>query len=239
MFDYLSAHTRTYVIVAWGGVLSLVIASLMVSHWVSLPRPAIGDSFASLNLTHLTPTTSFAGGQYTSIGQSFAGEQTHEMVSKRDNIWAFHVIYQSCPCSRRVLKHLLERTVIVGASETILLVLDTGDHASTGLNGPCQSDEAAIRDQAIARGYLVQAITPEELRSSHGIEASPLLLIVDAEGIVLFSGGYTSRKRGLSYQDEATIQAVLNGETPDPIPVFGCAVSEQLQKIVDPLGLKY
>lgn len=138
-------------------------------------------------------------------------------------VLALHFLYGDCPCSRNVLDHVLERDPIDGIRERIVFV---------GKKDPREPI-------AESRGYETERVSPVELRSRYGVESAPLLVVVDARGTILHSGGYTSRKRGVNVQDESIIRSVIQGDSEDQLPVLGCAVSKELQSAVDPLGLKY
>ncbi|MEM0924603.1 MAG: hypothetical protein AAGJ83_01065 [Planctomycetota bacterium] len=136
---------------------------------------------------------------------------------------AIHVFYGNCPCSQRVLDKLLGRTAMQPIQERIVFV---------GKPDPRE-------DQASKRGYQVERVTRDELRSRYGVQAAPLLMLVDDRGRILYSGGYTDRKQGPSIQDVAIIESILDGVATESLPVFGCAVSQELQQVIDPFGLKY
>lgn len=89
-----------------------------------------------------------------------------------------------------------------------------------------------------AQGYSVDCITPEELLSKYGVEATPLLMILDPDGQQRYIGGYTSRKQLLDVQDKVILDQLMSGQEVEPLPLFDCAVSGRLKSLVDPLGLK-
>ena len=128
-----------------------------------------------------------------------------------------------CPCSRRVLRRVLERNPVDGAAERIVLV-----------GHDIQPDKAAID-----RGFDVDTVTPVELKAKYGVESAPLLLVADSVGRILYSGGYTDRKQGYEVKDQRVIEGLVAGEQVESLPVYGCAVSSELQALVDPLRLKY
>ncbi len=74
--------------------------------------------------------------------------------------------------------------------------------------------------------------------TKYGIESAPLMIVDDAHGVIRYAGGYTSRKQGLDYQDQAIVHQLLSGAEVDPLPLFGCAVSQRLKQMVDPFRLK-
>ena len=197
----------------WATILSVVIASLMVGHWVTLPHPEIGDQLA--------------------IGQQSSGETANSEtansetaepeVSDAGNLTAYHFLYGECPCSQRILKRLLARPTLRGINEKIVLI---GDNAEVVAN-------------ASACGYKLDVVTPPELNTKYGVESAPLLVVTDRDAKILYSGGYTTRKQGPVIQDEAILLALMDGRVAEDLPVYGCAVSRELQALVDPFRLKY
>jgi hypothetical protein len=97
-------------------------------------------------------------------------------------------------------------------------------------------NELAARAQS--HGYSVDHVSPEQLKAQYGIEAAPLLAVVDPQRRVRYAGGYTARKQVLDIHDLAIITDLMNGQRVSTLPVYGCAVSKSLQEIVDPLGIK-
>ena len=183
----------------WAGSLCVVIASLMVGHWVSLPHP--------------TPGTKL----------SINDGENEESSSKPSEFLTYHFLYSDCPCSRRVLKQIANRSSIREANEKVVLV------------GEAVEIESTLRQN----GFEVEVTSPASLKSKWGVESAPLMVMTDREGTILYSGGYTSRKQGLDYQDEEIINQVISGEHVPGLPLYGCAVSKSLKALVDPLNLKY
>lgn len=182
---------------SWIGGLLLVGTSLMVGHWVTLPHPHRGETLPS------------------TVGLS----ATNAGV---DEVFTFHFLYGDCPCSRRILGHVLRRSPIVGANERIVLI---------GEDPQGQAD-------AIARGFEIDVVTPAELERRYGVESAPLLVISDQLGTIRYSGGYTSRKQGLDIQDQSIIEKTVVGQDIDGLPLYGCAVSKSLKAFIDPLNIK-
>lgn len=188
----LKSRLTTAAIVLWGSFLTCAMATLMAGHWVSLPHPQTGTVLQG------------------------AEEQCLEHVN------VFHFLYGDCACSRKLLKQLLKREVVSGASERIVLI----------------GDDPEAEETAISIGFKVSIVTPTELKQQYGVESAPLLLIADDAGTILYSGGYTSRKQGLDNQDVDIIHAILGGQQYSELPVYGCAVSKSLKSLIDPLNLK-
>ncbi len=142
----------------------------------------------------------------------------------QESMWlGVHVLYSDCGCSRRVLKHLFETTRPAGIAEKLLLV---GAHPEF---------EAGARQA----GIEVQVLRPRELKEVYGLEAAPLFIVADPDGELRYVGGYTERKRGLAIRDLEIIQSLQEREQVGELPLFGCAVSQRLQDMLDPIGLKY
>ncbi len=179
----------------WSAIALLVMSSLMAGHWLSLPHPGVGHTFPV------------------------------ESPLDDTKVSAFHFLYADCPCSQRVLDHLLERDCVPNANETIVLIAKSG-----------QDSKCLVTPK---RGFELEVVTPEALMRKYRIESAPLLVVVNHKSRIVYSGGYTSRKQGPDIQDEAIIAGLSTGSEPEQLPVFGCAVSAELQQLLDPLRLKY
>ncbi len=190
------------VIPVWALLLTFLCASLMVSHWVSLPAPQVGSTLQAISADN------------------------DRMVSSRlvttNSFQVSHFLYVDCPCSRRVLDYLAERSPLATASERIVFI--------------CDDDQKALPSTEI--GFSVDVVTSRQCLAKYGVESAPLMVVTDKDGRIQYSGGYTNRKQGLDYQDRAIVQRLMLGEKVDSLPVFGCAVSQRLKQIVDPIGMK-
>jgi len=183
----------------WAAGASVVMAALMASHWVALPRPAHDDSRLNASLAALPRD------------EQHARWRMH------------HVLYAECGCSRRVLEHIAARTRTDDVDEVVLLVGDDSDV------------ERLCRDSSLR----LELVSEDQLAQRFGVEAAPLLVITDPSGATRYCGGYTDRKRGLAYQDLATLARLRAGEHAPPLPVYGCGIADSLRAALDPLGLKY
>jgi hypothetical protein len=180
----------------WAPSCLVLVACLMVAHWVTLPVPESHDPRLAKGLDGL----------------------------HRGPGWlAVHVLYAECPCSQKLVRHLLDRGALPDVEETILLV---GDDGSLAADAP-------------ARGYAVEVVTQVELARRFGVESAPLLAVVDPRGTVRYVGGYTPRKQGADVHDVEIVAALRRGDGAAELPLFGCAVSRELQAMLDPLNLKY
>lgn len=193
-----SINYASYLVLAiWAGILTIAVSSLMAGHWVTLPHPEAGDQFVA--------------------NVQLAGSEDSSPIA------TFHFLYGDCPCSRRVLNHVIDRKAIDHANERIVLI------------GEDPQQQLAAENA----GFDVDTVTPEGLMERYGIESAPLLVVTRADGTILYSGGYTSRKQGLDYQDTDAINSALAGNVMEGLPPYGCAVSKRLQDMIDPLSLKY
>jgi hypothetical protein len=136
---------------------------------------------------------------------------------------AFHVIAEKCACSVKVLEGLVGRGVRPGVVEKVLFI---------------GSEGSAWKKDLSAKGFEFEVVTMETLATQFGIEGAPLFVVLNPQGDVVYSGGYSKRKQGES-EDITILNAALANADVTALPLFGCAVSRDLQKKLDPLGLKY
>lgn len=137
---------------------------------------------------------------------------------------AIHVLYAECRCSRRIAQHLLSSKRPAGTSEHVVLV----------------GAEAELERALAARGFDVRVTTADALASELHVEGAPMLIVLDGEGHVRYSGGYTTRKQGADVRDVDIIERTRNmggAGVLEALPIFGCAVSEELRKRLDPAGV--
>jgi hypothetical protein len=144
---------------------------------------------------------------------------------RRDAGQAFivHVISAGCSCTERLFTHLVERPRFAGAKEVMLFV----------------GEDAEKQRLAEAAGVGFVTTSPEALAADYGIEAAPLLVAFDAAGRLRYAGGYYNHPSTLLPLDARIEAELAQGALPEPLPVFGCAVSSRLQKSLDPLGVVY
>jgi len=141
-----------------------------------------------------------------------------------DTGWlVIHVLYGKCPCSQRIRTHLIDRKRTPDAAETVLII--DGD----------ESMAAPLRDA----GFAVRTLTAAELRDRYHIEAAPLLVVASPSGELRYRGGYTARPSSTEVHDVEIIRDARSASPPESLPLFGCAVSRELQRALDPLGIKY
>ena len=136
-----------------------------------------------------------------------------------------HIMYRSCPCSRRTIEHLITSPRPAGLDELVLMVDDEGHPGS---------DDARLR----AVGFRVEVITPAVLHDRFHVEAAPVLVVARPDHELAYVGGYNRSKQNPAYEDVAIIDAAGQRDAPAPLPVFGCATSDRLARQLDPLGLR-
>jgi hypothetical protein len=134
-----------------------------------------------------------------------------------------HALYSHCRCSERILTHLLKRAAVSGVQEHVLWI------------GPSPERESELQ----TAGFAVHTITPQQLKRDFAAVAVPLLIVADARDRLRYSGGYTTRSQGADIRDQAILQNLMWTGAQTELPVFGCAVSRSLQKLLDPFALKY
>lgn len=150
--------------------------------------------------------------------------ETRNRMAQTEGTWqALHVLYRDCGCSQRVARHLLHQGPHPRCQERIVMV------------GEPDPRWAA---QATERGFPIEFLTSQELAVRYQIEAAPLLVILDPMGEVVYAGGYTRRKQGADFQTHQLIESLQQGQSVEVLPVYGCAVSEKMQALVDPLRIK-
>jgi hypothetical protein len=134
-----------------------------------------------------------------------------------------HVLSAGCSCTDRLFAHLVTRQPLAGAEEVVLFV----------------GDDLPKRAAAARAGLAFVTLTAADVTDRYGLEAAPVLLAFDARGSLRYAGGYYDHPAAVWPRDERVHARIASGETPESLPVFGCAVSPRLQASLDPLGLVY
>jgi hypothetical protein len=141
---------------------------------------------------------------------------------RRDTIGnlVVHVVYAECSCSRALFAHLIARRKLPGAEEAILFV------------------GADIKKQELAHraGFTFTAVSAQELASHFGLEAAPVLIVIDSSGRLGYAGGYYAHPAAIVPLDEKIYARMATGAKVEPLPVFGCAVSARLQQSLNPFA---
>ncbi len=132
-----------------------------------------------------------------------------------------HVLYAECRCSQRIAEHLLDAPRPEDTTEEVLLV----------------GHDADLEARLAARSFRVLSLRPEELGERFHIVAVPSFLVTAPDGSIRYAGGYTARKQGPDPRDRAIVQDLRMGKDVEPLPIFGCAVGEKLERQLNPLGL--
>lgn len=142
----------------------------------------------------------------------------------RGSWFAVHILYRPCPCSGRIVDHLLGSRRPAGLRELVVLV-----------------DDVAREDDTVrglrARGFAVELSTPAELAARWNDEAAPLFIVADPDGAVGYVGGYNRHKQSPRIEDLAIVADLQAARVSVARPVFGCATSARLARRADPLGL--
>ncbi|MBC2606760.1 hypothetical protein [Pelagicoccus albus] len=136
-----------------------------------------------------------------------------------------HVLAEECPCSRSVLDYLLERGANSGVREEVIL-LDATDESVEKLR---------------ELGFLVSTADSEGFCSRFGSEGVPFFQVVEGGAKPSYSGAYFDnafRATG-GFLDLKTLSRLQGGGIVVNRPVYGCATSDRLKAVLDPLGLKY
>jgi hypothetical protein len=151
---------------------------------------------------------------------------THALLdlrAKPGSMLLVHVIYGRCSCTERLFRHLVQRRALPDMDEAILFV----------------GDDAAKREAARKAGFRFATVTAAELEARFDLQVAPVLFAFARDGRLAYAGGYFDRPAAVVALDERIISEVQRGAPAEPLPVYGCAVSPELQKSVDPLGIVY
>jgi len=132
------------------------------------------------------------------------------------------VIDSDCSCARSLFGHLVSRGPFRGVEELILFV----------------GADPKKRELAERSGFEFAALSDNELISRFGIESAPVLLVFNAAGRLRYAGGYYDHPAAITPVDERIHRQLDSGAHVEPLPVFGCAVSQRLRDALDPLRLR-
>lgn len=136
---------------------------------------------------------------------------------------AVHALVSHCKCSQRILAHLLQRAAIRGVHEHVVWIGSQPE-----------------REAELARaGFRVHTVSPLALKRDFGAVAVPLFIVAARGGELHYVGGYTTHAQGADIRDVAILGQVRASRALEDLPIFGCAVSRSLQKLLDPFALKY
>jgi hypothetical protein len=196
-----------------------------------LVRASLGAVFAAWGVLAFAVATSLAAVHFYTLPKPEAwdvalvtalGALREKTDAKR---WlAVHVLYADCRCSQRILEHLKSSTRPAAVREKLLLVGDV-------------EQRAAASKLLGTRGFSVIGTTADALRAHFHIESAPLLLVLDPDDVVRYAGGYSARKQGIALLDAQIIRELVAKRRPAELPLFGCAVSKELQRVLDPVSV--
>jgi hypothetical protein len=182
--------------------------------WVPVTLIPVSTLMAGHLLTLPTPASE---AQLTERLQAEAA-----LGSRPGTHYVLHVLAEKCRCSQRVIEHLLARGPEPSFTEKVLLI----------------SRDNGAGEQFLAQGFGFERLTSEELRARYGIKGAPLMLVLGVGGRLEYSGGYSRRKQG-ALEDVPILRTIAAGGHSQALPLFGCAVSRDLQRELDPLELTY
>lgn len=134
---------------------------------------------------------------------------------------AVHVVSEGCGCSMRVIRKLAERKARKDVSETVVLVGKLPD------------------EELRAGGFVVEHVSANEVEQRYGVKGGPWLKVWTPGGELKYSGGYSGRQIASvgDVGDDEILSSVVRGESVSARPAFGCAISSEMKRAVDPLGL--
>lgn len=182
--------------------------------WILLPAWFLVSTLVSATLLarHLVPLPAGAVAD-TRLGALRADATRGWLV--------VHALYAGCKCSEQIVHHLAGRGPSGDANEVVLWI---------------GSDSALEAELERARYSLVR-VSAQELTPRFGIEAAPLLVILDPDDVARYRGGYTDRKQAYPVRDIELLHDAMSGAAPVALPLFGCAISQGLRELIDPLRL--
>jgi hypothetical protein len=136
---------------------------------------------------------------------------------------AVHLLSASCSCSQAVAEHLIQRGRIPNLSERVILA----------------GQDSKLAQRLAAAGFPVETREPESIASRYKILGAPWLLFVSPHGEIRYQGGYAPGHERNNFEDVQIWRKLLAGETVSELPVRGCALGPNLQRMIDPFRLKY
>ncbi|WP_413585119.1 hypothetical protein [Bdellovibrio sp. HCB274] len=148
------------------------------------------------------------------------------LASKQAGAWSItHVLSESCKCSEQVMENLIQRGPASDVHEEVILL-----------------GKPPIQLQSlIGKGFTVRQMDPNELKEDISKLGVPFLLITTPKGETVYAGGYSEKpvKDGGPIRDLEILASLQGKGVVKNFPIFGCAVSRKLQKLVDPFSMKY
>lgn len=150
--------------------------------------------------------------------------------SERKSLNIVHFLTPSCSCSKIIKENLLGRKSLNSSelSEKVVLIDDFDGSFSKKLK---------------EKGFEVINFNYQEISKQmpDAINAVPLLVIYDTNGILKYGGGYDqfSITPFTKINIAKIITEIKSNQDPKAYPIKGCAVSRKYQSLLDPLGVKY
>jgi hypothetical protein len=131
--------------------------------------------------------------------------------ARRTGHWqAVYILGSDCVCSLRVAEHLAQRGRLADIEERTILV---GRNAAT--------------DSKLQQWGLQPArSSAEDVLRAFGAHNAPLLLFIDPDGNIRYSGGFARRSDFRDGFEEQSIWAELRaGRAVERLPAYGCALA--------------
>jgi len=135
-----------------------------------------------------------------------------------------HVLGQGCKCSKIVYEYLLRRGPRADVLESVVVL------------GDMQEESTRLTQ----KGFYVEKKEARSLASEKAVGV-PFLLITSGKGEALYAGGYASSmiKDNTPLLDLQILDSLRGGKSAQELPIFGCAISQRIQSLIDPLHFKY
>lgn len=188
-------------------------AGVLLTIWFTACAAVLG----ALSMTHVV---ALPEPEQSAIGQLL--DELHALRTRPGAPLAVHVIAADCSCTESLYRHLMAIGPAAGTDEIILFV----------------GADAGKEQQALEAGYRFKQIDQAEL-TRMGLESAPVLALFNGAGSINYLGGYYDHPSASNPLDQRIRQSLATGEVPDPMPIYGCAVSRRLQEAFDPYGLVY
>ena len=147
------------------------------------------------------------------------------LLTGSEKFTGLHILFDKCSCTNSLIKSLLKHPSSKEINESILWV---GTKESLGVRA----------EKFLEFGYRIIYTDTASLKQNFGVEVAPILALKEGK-IFRYLGGYYDRPGSTLSHEKAIIKAVLAQQTPKSLPVYGCAVSDDLQNIIDPLSILY
>jgi hypothetical protein len=153
--------------------------------------------------------------------QSLQDQLNSFFKNKNAQKGVFHILASDCGCSQIIAEHLIKRGTKAELPETIIMLGEFEEH----------------EEKLKARGFNVK----HDTEFDSFISGVPLLVVHDENRNVLYQGGYAKKivTPVTPILEQEIIKNALNHIKQKKYPVMGCATSEKIQKVLDPLNLKY